>query len=110
MLEAEGIPARIADEHTVGAFWLYSEAVGGVKLMVAPEDLERAARLLAEDRSSLLPETPDSHACPRCASEEVRHPRAHRWSAVLSWVLSFPLVFWSRSLRCASCGHRWRSR
>ncbi len=113
MLEAEGIPAHIADEHTVGAFWLYSQAVGGVKLQVAEVDFERAHRLLAEDRSSLVPEPPapapgDVYECPACRSGEVRHPRAHRWSAVLSWVLSFPLVFWSRSLRCATCGHRWR--
>lgn len=113
LLEAEGIPARIVDEHTVGAYWLYSQAVGGVKLQVEPEHAARAAALLDEDRSSLLPELsdelePEEHSCPRCGSAGVIHPRAQRWSAVASLVLWFPIVFWSRSMRCRSCGKRWR--
>ena len=111
LLEAVGIPAEVADEHTVGAFWLYSQAVGGVKLRVPPECFEEARSLLAEDRSALLSAAglePEEHACPRCGASEVVQPRAHRWSAILSWVFGLPLVFWSRSLRCAGCGNRWR--
>lgn len=54
LLESEGIPARIADEHLVGAYWIYANAVGGIKLQVAEEDLERSRDVLAEDRSSQL--------------------------------------------------------
>ena len=113
LLDAEEIPARIADEHTVGAYWLYSQAVGGVKLQVEAEHAARAAALLDEDRSSLLTELsedlePEEHACPRCGSREVAHPRAQRWSALASLALWLPIVFWSRSLRCRSCGNRWR--
>ncbi|MBS0664549.1 MAG: DUF2007 domain-containing protein [Verrucomicrobia bacterium] len=47
-LEAEGIPAYIRDENLVTLDWLYSNAVGGVKVDVADEDYERAVAILAE--------------------------------------------------------------
>jgi hypothetical protein len=45
-LESEGIPAFIKDEHVVTANWLYSLAVGGVKIQVAQRDVERAKEIL----------------------------------------------------------------
>jgi len=45
-LESEGIPAFIQDEHVVTANWLYSLAVGGVKVKVAQNDVERAKKVL----------------------------------------------------------------
>ena len=50
-LQSEGIPCRLADEHLVQMDWLYSIAVGGIKLQVQPHNAERAARILAEDAS-----------------------------------------------------------
>lgn len=34
-LDSAGIKCHIADEHTVNTQWLYSNAMGGVRLMVA---------------------------------------------------------------------------
>ena len=51
-LAAEGIPAEVLDEHLVGINWLYSDAVGGVKVVVRPEDEERAATFLEEHRDA----------------------------------------------------------
>lgn len=50
-LKAEGIPAFLADEHLVQADWLYSIAVGGIKLQVEPRYAERAREILATDYS-----------------------------------------------------------
>ncbi len=47
-LEAEGITAYLRDENLVTLDWLYSNAVGGVKVDVADEDYERALAILAE--------------------------------------------------------------
>lgn len=58
-LEAEGIPCHIADEHLVQTDWLYSIAVGGIKLQVDEEFAERALAVLATDYSSDLPGTED---------------------------------------------------
>ena len=46
-LAAEGIDAVMCDEYIVGVNWLYSDAVGGVKLAVAPSDAPRAVAILA---------------------------------------------------------------
>jgi hypothetical protein len=46
LLQAEGIEALIPDEHTLSVQSLYVTALGGVRLMVRPEDLERSTELL----------------------------------------------------------------
>jgi Flp pilus assembly protein TadD len=45
-LEAEGIPAFIADEEVITLYWLYATALGGAKLQVWRQDAERAAGIL----------------------------------------------------------------
>ena len=46
-LASEGIEARLAGEQLVGVAWHLSNAIGGVRLLVAPEDVERARQVLA---------------------------------------------------------------
>jgi len=41
-LEAENIPAYVADEHQINANWLWSNALGGVKVRVPETCVERA--------------------------------------------------------------------
>lgn len=53
-LQAEGIPCVLMDENLVQVDWLYSIAVGGIKLQVAPEDAARALEVLGTDYSGLL--------------------------------------------------------
>lgn len=53
-LQAEGIEAWLADEHLVQTDWLYSIAVGGIKLQVDPADAARASAVLATDYSDTL--------------------------------------------------------
>jgi hypothetical protein len=48
VLDAAGIEALIPDEHVLSVQSLYTPALGGVRLMVRPEDLERAAEVLNE--------------------------------------------------------------
>ena len=47
-LESEDIECFIKDELTVQSYNLYSNAVGGVKLQVIEEDVERARKILEE--------------------------------------------------------------
>jgi hypothetical protein len=76
-LEAEGIPAFVRDAHTIGIQWLYSIALGGVRVEVEEHDEERALDLLRTDMSEELTEEHWSgHAhpdlrCPRCGSDEI---------------------------------------
>ena len=47
LLEANGLTAFLADELTVGVAWHLSNAIGGIKLQVAENDVERATGILA---------------------------------------------------------------
>jgi hypothetical protein len=68
-LEAEGIDAVIADEHFLGLYGALTSTLGGVRLQVLPEELDRAAELLRnrrpflylvkEDEEGPLPDEPD---------------------------------------------------
>ena len=136
-LESEGISCFIADEHTVSAYWFYSNAVGGVKLQVRSTDAERAeqildasheeaARSLEELWSTLEasgPRPDDALApaaatestegeptrCPRCGSTEVFYEKFSRPMIFLSiLLLGIPLPFLSRRWTCRSCELTWK--
>ncbi len=51
-LQAAGIMAFVTDEFLVNLNWLYSNAVGGVRLQVPEEDADAARELLKQDLSS----------------------------------------------------------
>ncbi|HLA75528.1 MAG TPA: DUF2007 domain-containing protein [Gammaproteobacteria bacterium] len=53
-LQAEGIPCMLADENLVQTDWLYSIAVGGIKLQVSPQYVSWAQEVLETDYSSDL--------------------------------------------------------
>jgi tetratricopeptide (TPR) repeat protein len=48
-LEAEGIPAFVADADTISMNWFFSNALGGVKLQVRVEDAPRAIEILSQE-------------------------------------------------------------
>lgn len=53
-LESRGIEGVILDEYFVQLCWQYSNAIGGVRLVVEEEDAEEAATLYQEYRAGLL--------------------------------------------------------
>ena len=53
LLAAEGIHAFLADETTVGMMWHLNTAMGGIKLLVAPADIDRANEILAAHRRNV---------------------------------------------------------
>ena len=102
-LEAVGIPAYVQDEYMVQMDWLYSNAIGGVRVQVADSDLEDTREFLAAD--SPLPCTNDDHVvCPSCGSHETaldEFPRRMSFLCVL--LFRFPFIV-SRGLwRCRKC-------
>ena len=110
VLDSTGIPTRIADEHLVSADWLYSNAIGGVKLLV-PED--RAAEALAVlDATPTEIELPPYLAghepaagCRACGGEAFEFVvQGRRWAA-LSWLLvGLQFMPVRKGNRCCNCG------
>jgi hypothetical protein len=110
-LGSEGIAAFLDNEFTVGVIWTYSNALGGVRLMVPEGRVDEARAILAADESSavgaLFPDASD--ACPACGSPAVTRRRRARVAAALSLLVSLPLLSWGGSMRCDACGERWQT-
>lgn len=108
-LEASGIPAFIRDENMVQTNWLYSNAIGGVRLQVAEEDLAEAQSLLSEE-CVILEEMEEAETlhCPVCHSEEVEADQRRERLAYLSILLvGFPVTNSRKRYHCRKCNHRW---
>jgi len=113
-LESEGIEATIADENLIRLYWALSNAIGGVKVQVRPDDLERARSLLASCQP--LPEIylvkdedEGQIRCPGCRSDNVELQRWSRLGFVASWVLlGVPVPIPRRRWLCRQCGIEWR--
>ncbi|MFP4559985.1 MAG: DUF4870 domain-containing protein [Thiohalorhabdus sp.] len=58
-LEAEGIPAEIADDHLIQTDWLYGVALGGIKVQVPEAHAARAHSILEQDYSGELHPEPE---------------------------------------------------
>lgn len=106
-LDAEGIPAFIADEHTINMQWLYSNAMGGVRLQVPEPYAEQALQVLNEDREQDLVELvgADVQRCPGCGSEDTQyHQIGRRWAFLMFIGINFPLFPIRSGLKCNACG------
>ncbi len=112
LLEAFEIEAFPADYFTIYIDWLYSNALGGIKLRVNDRDADEAREIIAAafaDGERLKP-TYSEGTCSHCGSSDTSPAVLGRRWAVLTWlILGLPLVWpWTR-LRCSSCGHIWRA-
>ncbi len=106
-LDTEGIPAFIADEHTINMQWLYSNALGGVRLQVPEPYVETALALLAEDREQDLTDQVacESEACPACGSTATEFFQiGRRWAFLMILGINFPLFPIKNGIRCKRCG------
>ena len=113
-LEAAGIPASIADEYTINMDWLYSNALGGVRLFVPKEYEKDAIALIEQDFSSIVDEEfeelfeeiiEDERTCPACGGNELESYTIGKKPAFIVFLfLGFPLFFYKHGNRCLSCG------
>ncbi len=90
-LDAAGIQSYLADENLVAIDWLYAQALGSLKLMVAESDVERSREIIGTIAGTCHPERSerflpqarggslavyaardDSPKCPECGSAKLR--------------------------------------
>jgi hypothetical protein len=107
-LDAHGIASTIYDAELANS-WVYTNALGGVRLMVAPADLEAARNILAGDdtvdSSAVAEEDLISNTvpyCPDCHSKDIEIRSAMRRGWLRRWLNPGP------PLHCRACGHDWR--
>jgi len=111
-LESEGIPCFLANKNHVGINWLYSFALGGVKVQVQPEHAEIAWKIINEDQSSELskiegasPPIDQNDLCIKCGSSNIALHKSSRKAGALSLLLGFPFIFLRKRYKCRDCGH-----
>lgn len=105
-LEEANINCWLKDEHTVTTNPIWTNAVGGIKLMVAETQQARALSLLQEFET----ERRNNRACENCGShniELVSTPRkASNWlSAFASFFFGDYAIAPDKVYHCFDCGH-----
>lgn len=112
LLESEGIPSLLTNEHHITANWQMALVLGGVRVLVHEQDWEAARQTLALRDSGVLEaalmeeQSVDPQTCTRCRSRQFRKEKS--WMSVglaVSVLLSFGVIFppWKQK-RCMSCG------
>ena len=109
-LEGEGIQSMLQDENMVALNPLYNVTLGGIKLKVLAEDVERAQAVLQEIEQAPMTDDHDQVIhCPNCGSAELyqgfKSMKGTKGvlAAVISFLLMvFPLHF-KTVYRCKHC-------
>ena len=109
-LESEDIECWLQDENTVTINPIWTNAVGGIKLMVKQDDFARASDIFREAENTRK----QAIECPNCKGhnvELVSTPRkASNWiSAIFGFLFANYAVSVDKVNHCFSCGHEFPS-
>ena len=118
-LESESIDTMLKDELTSQVNNLYSNAVGGVKVMVREEDYENAQKILQKG-GYLNPEkvsqieivyrtnATNKKQCPFCQSENIgKKKNPDVIMVIVSLLLGVIFPIFKRTDICFDCGKEW---
>ena len=116
-LESEGIPCTLLGKHHIGMNWLYSQAIGGVKVQVRAEDSKLAKQILNTDESASLsdidvgsPKEEKCCVCKRCGSTNISLIKNSRKAGALSLLFGLPLIFFGTKYKCKECGYNFKAK
>lgn len=107
-LEAKGIDCFLFDEEIVSVNPLYSNAVGGIKVKVREEDIERTLHVLKSTENDTIPK------CPNCGSTDIFMDYSPKkalphWIASLFSLLTVTYPITGKMVNtCRSCEKRFR--
>jgi len=113
-LESEGIQVFLRNEHTIGIYWLYSNALGGIKLDVPESQVQQAQNIIEEDRTEeitnlIFDDKIDPNGkCPICNSTNTQFYDRTRKFAAISCLIGLPLLLFGRRYKCLDCKHVWK--
>lgn len=116
-LESQGIPTMLLDENTVSTYWLYAQAIGGIRMQVKEEDVEQALAILKEDQARMYLLEDDNETqeegvvhCPNCHSSNLGVNKYSKSFFGFSWLLvGFPLLLPDKKYHCFNCGNDWKA-
>jgi DNA-directed RNA polymerase subunit RPC12/RpoP len=104
LLQQNDINCHLDDEHTVTIDPLLNHAIGGIKLMVATSQLDRATALIKEAENQYLQEI----SCPHCQNktlqvEEKTNTPTLFWQKLKNQIAYGQTSTYSKKYRCSSC-------
>jgi len=110
ILDSASIECFLADENTIRVDWLWSNALGGVKLWVRPEDAD-AAELLNQDwlETFVIGGVGEYRQprCPNCQSFDISFRGLMKRLAYATLWIGFPIPLKHIAWKCHSCGYAW---
>jgi predicted RNA-binding Zn-ribbon protein involved in translation (DUF1610 family) len=111
-LESQGIKVFIRDNHMVDTNPLYSNAVGGVKLYVRSEDVDRATQILQEISMYSVDDQNKLIKCPNCGAEQAEMVTSiGSIKMLIAYAISVLLVLLPFSTRhkykCSNCKYEF---
>ena len=107
--------ALVSHEHHVWANWSLSQALGGVKVQVAPGDVENTNSVISDINSDKFSETMEESEnyecdlrCNRCNSSNISSISwPWRLALVTLFVTMIPIPYTTKLLRCETCKRSW---
>lgn len=105
-LHAEGIESELENENVASTHAFLATAVGGINLLVAEEDFEKAAEVL-KSREIEAAEA-RKNQCPRCESMNITYKKKNLLYLILGFItlgIFFSII--SAPYRCEECNYKW---
>ena len=110
-LDCAGSNSILADDNMVRMDWLWSNLLGGVKLLVDADEFAEASEVLNQpipaDLEFETEEIYEQPRCPSCGSLDVNFEELYKPLAFGSMALGFPIPVQRKGWICKSCGHSW---
>ena len=109
-LGSAGIKSFLADDNIVRMDWFWSNLIGGVKLMVSPEDASDAIAILDQPIPEKFEASEGEYQqphCPQCGSLDVSFEELNKSIAFASAYILAPLPVHNRGWTCHTCEHGW---
>ena len=108
-LQSFDLDATLKDDNAIHINWLWSNALGGIKLQVPESELGDALRVLAAEPAVEPADDPSEPViCPKCGGSRTGFFLDRR-GCFLTWlVLGIPVLPAFPRRVCDDCGKRWK--
>ena len=104
------------NENTSTMNWLYTNAIGGIKIFIDEKDVEKAQKIFdrKEETDDVeyieadeLKTSEEAMSCPECGSTNFTFVRYNPLLIVLFWFTILPFLKKSNKYQCLECYHKW---